>query len=174
MTDKQRARQVAKALEPSVQTVLLAQAMAQVERERIDALYNGILEQTRYYIRKRDAICEQERLTDHSKAWLLSDFDSKHFYGQCEFAIRKAGYTFEQVPEGYCPALMAESLQRDAEHALILAAEEFFPGVTIDKLLCGTADMGGLETLRKFLDLLIGLVVNRPGFKNPLTGKAVA
>ena len=45
--------------------------------------------------------------------------------------------------------------------AIISKAEQFF-GVTNDQLLCGTKNRGGLETRRRYLDLLCGLVVNRP------------
>ena len=37
-----------------------------------------------------------------------------------------------------------------------------FFGVTTSQLLCGTKTERGLETHRKFLDLLIKLVVNSP------------
>ena len=36
------------------------------------------------------------------------------------------------------------------------------------KLLCA-----GLDKYRQFIDLVVGLVVNAPGFKNPLTGQEV-
>jgi hypothetical protein len=68
---------------------------------------------------------------------------------------------------GYCPALVAENLQMEAEHALIGCAEQFFPNVTVDSLLCGTRTMNGLDALKKYLELLIGLVVNAPGYRAP-------
>jgi hypothetical protein len=54
---------------------------------------------------------------------------------------------------------------------LIAAAEEFFPGVTNNKLLCGTNTKNGLETRQEYLDLLIKAVVNFPGYKHPLSRK---
>lgn len=52
---------------------------------------------------------------------------------------------------------------RQAKEALTL---------TNDKLLCGTNTEGGLETRQKYIDLLIGLVTNFPGYKAPEIPKA--
>lgn len=93
----------------------------------------------------------------------MDDHSAATYHGRLN-AIHLAN-GFAKAAEGFCPALVAEHTQREAEWALIAAAEEFMPGVTNDRLLCGTKTEGGLETRRKYLDLMIGLVVNSPGYK---------
>lgn len=156
---KNKAKAMAKALTGHVNTLLIAKAMAQVERERVDVIQRRVLNEQNY--------CgDGERITDPKLTYLLDDNDANRYFATMNAIHLEAG--FEDAAKGYCPALVAETLETQAEWALISAAEEFFPGVTNDKLLCGTATLGGLETREKYLDLLIGLVVNAPGYK-PIT-----
>jgi hypothetical protein len=39
--------------------------------------------------------------------------------------------------------------------------------VTNDRLLCGTKTTGGVETRQQYIDLLVKLVVNAPGYVAP-------
>lgn len=152
------ARAVSKALRENVDALLLATAMAQVERERVDKIQRKILADM-------GVNCEPDKM------YQMADSTAQTFYDRCNAWHLAEG--FADAAQGYCPALCAESLQTKAENALIKAAGEFFPDCTNDRLLCGTKSCGGLETRQKYLDLLIGLVVNAPGYTNPLTGKAV-
>jgi hypothetical protein len=95
----------------------------------------------------------------------MDDESFQRFYARMQ-AIHLAN-GFEDAKEGNCPALVAEDTQSKAEAALIKAAEEFFPGVTNDRLLCSTVEGNGLKTRKKYLDLLIRMAVNHPGYKAP-------
>lgn len=152
------ARAVSTACRPFVDTLLLATAYAQCERERVDKIYRKIL-------------ADMGVTCDPKHVYQLADSTARDFYDRCNAWNLADG--FAEAAQGYCPALCAESLQTEAENALIKAAAQFFPDCTNDRLLCGTKTQGGLETRRKYLDLLIGLVVNSPGYMNPLTKKAV-
>lgn len=161
---KQRAREIAQAIEPYVNTLLMATAVAQLERKRVDAIQRGVLSEQNYYGRDHEE--NQMRITDPKITYLLDDHSASAYFAKLNAIHLAEG--FEEATEGKCPALCAEHLKTQAEWALILAAEPFFPGVTNDKLLCGTTDLGGLETRQKYINLLIGLVVNRPEYKSPL------
>jgi len=158
----------------------MAMANAQVWRERIDTMERDILKREDGSPMFRTAEehlkhgHKEEWITDPKWAWLMSKDDFDEYYAECQFRIKNNGWQIAGECEGHCPALVAEHLQTQAEWALILAAEEFFPGVTNDKLLCGTQDTLGLECRQKYLDLLVKLVVNAPGYRNPLTKQAVA
>lgn len=152
------ARALAKLVRPEVDTLLLATAFAQCERERVDKIQRKIL-------RDMGVTCEPD------KTYQLADSTAKDYFDRCSAWHLSEG--FAEAAQGYCPALTAETLQTEAENALIKTAEQFFPDCTNHRLLCGTKSQGGLETRRKYLDLLIGLVVNYPGYTNPLTKKAV-
>ncbi len=156
------ARKVSVALERQVNAVLLATVLAKATREKMDAVYNRLLAEVEYFPAEHwcDKGLPRERITDRKSAYLMDDTDSEFYYAEGQQARDAMGYN---LPDGHCPALIAENLQRDAEHLLIESAEEFFQGVTVNKLLCH----GGLDGLRKYIDLLIGLVVNRPGYMAP-------
>jgi hypothetical protein len=91
-------------------------------------------------------------------------------------AMQNAGYTIKSIPgepeySYKCPALTAESLQNDAEHLIIDAVAEMI-GDSDDlahNLICA-----GLDKYYQFIDLAVKMVVNMPGFKNPLTGEVAA
>lgn len=149
----QTARQVAVSLMPHVNAVLMARAHAQLMREKISAMHAEVLD----YLDVRDDA--GQRITDPTKAWHMDDRYSKEVYAEYDKRNREAGY---KLKPGHCPALIAEGLQVTAEHNLVIAASEFFPEVTIDRLLCA-----GLDKYRKFIDLTIRLAVNAPGYKQP-------
>lgn len=153
----QQARRVAKALQSNVNTLLLATAYAQLERERVDKI-------------QRRVLADMGLNCTPDKVYQLADSSAKPYYDRLNEIHLAAG--FERAAEGCCPALCAETLQLEAEWALIEAAQEFFPDVTNDKLLCGTKELHGLECRQKYIDLLIGLVVNAPGYRSPLKAGA--
>lgn len=167
-TEKLNPREVSRKLRPFVDTLLLATAYAQLERERVDAIQRKVLEEQNYYGRVDG---RQARIREPKQSWLMDDDSSERYFAKLN-AIHLAN-GFARAADGYCPALCAESLQTEAEWALILAAEEFFPDCTNDRLLCGTKEQGGLETRQKYLDLMIGLVVNSPGYTSPLKTKRI-
>lgn len=130
--------------------VLASRALAKSLREEVDAIKRELLATGDYTDQYKGG-----RVTEPSKDWHISDDESASYYESLAQLIAAAGH---EVPEGYCPALMAESAQRDAEHALIEASRPFF-GVTGSQLLCGAGKGDGLETHRKFIDHLLQLVV---------------
>jgi hypothetical protein len=146
----------AHAITAEVAAVLVARTEAAVLREEIDAIKARILAADTY-----PSGYTGERITDPSKDWTIDDACVGVYHALVDAAVRAAGH---DVPPDYCPALMAESRKRDAEHALIEAARAV-PGLehmTTSRLLCGNADTRGLELHAKYLDLLIGLAVNAP------------
>lgn len=145
---------MARALRGAVDALLLATAFAQVEREKCDKIQRQLLGSGRY---GGDG--------DPRYTYLLGEEPCRRYFADLDRAYREAGYNVEP---GHCPALIAECLQTQAEWGLIEAAQEFFPDVTNHRLLCGTKDMDGLETRKKYLDLLCGLVINYPGYTSPL------
>lgn len=146
-------KQVAAALHDSVNAVLIATAFAELERERVDAI-------------QRKIIADMGITCEPSKMWQMADSTWKEYHRRCQDRHLADGY--KDAAQGYCPALVAESLQIDAENALIREALRFFPDCTCDALLCGTKTRGGLETRAEYLRLLIGLVVSAPGYRSPL------
>jgi hypothetical protein len=164
MTATASAAGVSHALERHVNNVLLATVLYEHRREHCDAIQRRLLAEGEYFTARswaekyKNHTTPVHRITDPKELFLMEE-PWTEFYDKLDAAYRAAGYT--DIEPGHCPAFIAETLKRDAEHILVEAASEFFPGVTVDKLLCCA---NGLEKLAKFIDLCIKLVVNRPGY----------
>jgi len=150
---------VAKTLTPAVNTVLLATACAELAREEVDALKAELLAAGTY----TDSLTG-EPVTEPKYDWTMGDDQWPAYYKLLDAKVR-ATTGFDGPPD-HCPALTAENLQVQAEAALIEASKPFF-GVTNSQLLCGVKGKDGLQTQREFLDLIIGLCVNYPGYEKP-------
>ena len=147
-------KQAAKGLVPEVNLVLEKRAIAEVMREKIDSIHTQILLEE---IFEDD---EGNRITNPRYSFRIEkEPHQQYYYKRCDEENKKLGF---DLPHGYCPALIAENELRKAEHALIKQAERYFPGLTKDKILCTSH---GLDNLKKYLDMLCGLVVNTSGNK---------
>ena len=160
------------ALRKSVEAYLLARAMAETLREKVDKIERRILESANYYAAPELASRRKipETIKDPKYAYLLRDDEHVDYLLDVKAELVKAGFEIESIPgesehHYYCPALVAEDLQRKAEQVMIDAMAEMLEYKEEDfhhRLLCL-----GLEKYRKFIDLTCKFVVNSPGFKNP-------
>lgn len=164
---------ITQGLKSAVNAYLMARTLAECEREKIDRLALKILETTTYrtapdLIEKRHA---SERITDPGKAWMMKTEEHHDYLIALRNALQKAGYKIKsnQGDPAYsycCPALVAESLQKDTEHLIV---------DTVAEMIGESKDFGhnliclGLDKYYQFIDLAVRMVVNAPGFKNPLT-----
>jgi len=155
---KKNASKVAAGLTQYVNTLLLAQAYARMEREKMNVVDRRLLNEGYY-----TDMDTHERITNPKKIFHMVEEDFAKYEVLRQGEIDRMGYN---LPRDHCPALVAERLQTEAEWALIAAAEEFFPGMDNNTLLCN-----GLETRQKFLDLLVKLCINAPGYKAPSVAK---
>ena len=157
----------------AVNAYLMARILAECEREKVDTLAREILETGIYhadlkFVNKRGHV--GERITEPDKAWMMEAEEHHAYLIDLRKAVQDAGYTIKSIlgePEySYnCPALTAESMQRDAEHLIIDTMAEML-GESDDlghNLICA-----GMDKYHQFIDLAVKMVVNMPGFKNPL------
>lgn len=95
--------------------VLLAQAFAKIERERVDAYILPMFEAREFYREKKWG---GERITEYKDLYLtdLKSPEYLQFCADCDAAHRAHGFDGEP---GYCPALIADDVRRKAESALI-------------------------------------------------------
>lgn len=122
--------------------VAVAQAFAQCERERVDAYIEPMFQSFSFHAR---ADWGGDLLTKAKQAYLCGDEAGiAKFYAEADKLHRIHGFKGEA---GYCPALVAEEIQRKAERAILEAGSEFL-GVDF-------ANTYG-ETRKKALDLLMG------------------
>lgn len=149
------------ALRTPVNAVLLAQAHAELMRQKCDGIQRKLLADGEYFT---DAQWEpripRKRITEPRESFLMEDAGSAVYLEALDAAYRAAGYT--DLGRGQCPALIAESLLLVAQRTLFEYAERLFPEIQ-EQHLYG-------ENRRKYLDLLVGMVVNAPGYKAPKLG----
>jgi hypothetical protein len=159
ITAKQR--NLTPAIFTAARAVLLAQTLAEYEREEADKRYNALLgpggELEGLLLDKRTG----EIITHHKDVW-RTDLDDQLYQSwrtRCDELNREAGH---DIPPDYCPALMAEETLRQAHHVLIEAYAEIIPGVSVDGLL-----LAGLDTYKRFIDLAMKAAINHPDFEPP-------
>jgi hypothetical protein len=160
----------------SVNAYLLARTHAEVLTEKVTAIKRDILATANYYPdpeHVRRGLEPNEPVTDPEYDWLLRDDEFHDYLIELKARLIAAGYVINPIPgepeySYYCPALTAESLQRETEILLIESAAEMMgeekPEEFNNRLLCHAS---GLETRQKFIDLVVKLVVNMPGYKAP-------
>jgi hypothetical protein len=135
---------------PVARAVCLAQAYAELERERVDAYIRPIFDRYKFEYAARwsenpDGTPYHKRIPDPAHLYLCDDEPGlKAFYADCDDAHRAHGFT---GPEGHCPALRAEHLLLVAQSALIDLAKPLFG--------FDSTHLYG-EDRRKCLDLLLG------------------
>lgn len=148
---------------PAVNAYLIAEAHAEVVAEHVHEKIDRPLLDIYCFKNERTGA----EITEAKNLYLAGDIDLTAFYKERDDEIAKQ---YPGITRGHCPALVAEGLARDAKRLVAdIACKHLGGGLTSDKFICQ-----GLEKYDRLVDLTVGLVVNRPGYKNPLTGKAVA
>lgn len=132
--------------------VCMAQAFAQLERERVDAYVGPIFDSFGFHY--RGDLADKAGLSGpipSPKELYLCDDERQLalYYEECDQAHRAHGF---KGPKGHCPALVAEHLQIIAENALLKAG-----GALVGVDFIGTS----LEHRAQALDLLMGACLKR-------------
>lgn len=147
-------------LQPHVNTLMVATALYQLEAERKNEIEKKVLKKGDFWSGLERHIGGVRRITDPKDTWKIRDEHATAYFNTLIALDLLDGY--EVASEGKCPALVAKSHKLEAEQLLVAAAEVFFPGVTWHKLLCL-----GLDKLDKYIDLLVGLVLQAPNYERP-------
>ena len=140
-------REIAHKLKPYVENLLIKKAIAQTIREEVNVIQGRILATNSFY--SSEEWGEPYRIADPGEAWLMPESDHVIYWELVADAYEKTGYQLKD--RDYCPALIAENKQNEAERALIEAAAPYF-NVTNPQLIGNRRE--------RYLDLLIGLVVS--------------
>ena len=172
MEKKLMQKDVTPAVKSSVRAYLLARCYAEVMREKVNTVYCEALEiiplyEDRAQLRDPSRQKPKTRIYDVKQMYLSTDEETcKEVYEDVNFHLKKKGIKPAEMPEDQCPACVAEHLQTKTEWLIIDSAAEMLgeKGDFQNRLLCA-----GIDKYHKFIDLVVGLVVNLPDFKNPLT-----
>lgn len=144
----------------AAQTVFTTMAFLQTIQPVVVQYQTEILARGQYRIRPEfSERLGDEVILDPKQAYLMSDKDFVEYDAQCKLE-RDLAKLLVDKPE-QCPLLVAEDLQRRAEHQLIKAMEPSIIGVDVDKLLSL-----GQSRYRNFIELTLKLLA--PFVKNEL------
>lgn len=159
----------ARALAAPARAYLLARAAAETMRALADEIQRAILAECPLTNGLETEHGRPERaITDPREVFLCTD-DAllEDYYLECDTRERAAGLKPADMPRDHCPALHLEEIQRLAERVLIEVGLELFGGTPSMALhLYG-------DKRQHMIDLLAGLAITAPGFRNPLTGRTV-
>ena len=157
-------KEITSAVKSAVNAYLLARAHANTMREIVNKYYKEALE---IYPLYTDRHKKAEQIYDVKRMYLSEDEQTcEDVYNDVEYRLRRDGIKPPEMPDGQCPALVAESIQRDAENLIIEATGEML-GMDIDSLEIKTRLLH-MGKYYEYIDLVCKLVVNLPDFKNPL------
>ena len=147
---------------------LLQKAYTEMIREKVDSIYEEILQEIPVYedlIRHSPRYNNEpiKRITHNKYLYLSEDEESiNKIYNLADKTLREKGLKPDTMKNDYCPALVAESDLTDIEHKIIEITGNQF-GINVNNLL-----YSGLDSYHKWIDLTVSAIVNMPDFKNPL------
>lgn len=174
-TTRLTAASVAAELRPAVNAVLMTMAHAQLMREEVDAIQREILAECPLTPGELAIkMGETAPITDPKDVYLCDDAAQlEDYYAECDKRERARKVKPVDMAKEYCPALVAESTQRDAEHLMLDCFAELikFEGggdLFRHRLLCR-----GLDEYNRAKELCIKIVVNMPGYQSPLSRLAM-
>lgn len=166
---------ISPAMVSAVNALLMAKARAQLIRQQVDTVERAVLEQCPLTNGLEVEHGEPARkIIEPRHVYLCTDRPLlDEYYGEVSHRLRKEGIKPDTMPDEHCPALVAENLELECEWLLLDVAAEIMDfregGKELNhRLLCL-----GLEKRAEFIDLWVKLVVNLPGYRNPLTGASV-
>ena len=132
----------------AVETLLMAKAHVELIRERVIPIQKSTLALVKAVDHETG-----EPITDAKDGYRMSDEQFEDYLNEVHHEYIKEGF---DVKINHCPLLIAEDLERQAKHAVILAFQEReeFKSITVNGLLCL-----GIAKYEEFIDLCIKLVV---------------
>jgi hypothetical protein len=156
-------------IKAAVGAMLIAQAHAQTVRGQVDEVGRELLKACPLPDDSSARRGEPGRfITDPKYVYHCSDeiLLADH-YAALNHELRKRGIKPAGMADDYCPACVAESVLLTARRAVVELTGPLF-GVNWP-MLCRYMPGKNKMALVEWCDLWAGLIVNLPGFKNPMT-----
>jgi hypothetical protein len=136
----------------AAENLFLAMAYTQTIRPIVEGYQKRIIAEIKPEVCEKFSKLATITITEAKDTYLMNDNDFQVYLKRCAEEAHKAGF---KIPnDDYCPLLIAESLERDAEHALIKAMLPI-THITKDMVLYSE---NGLENYKKLIDLSLRLL----------------
>ena len=138
-------------------------AYAEITREEIDKIYNGVLAEFPMYATNGGRLHgDGSRITNHNHTYLCEDENIlDEYYSLCDAAARAAGIKPADMDRDHCPALVAEDDLRKIEHAIWDITLPIL-GINREKLF---HYKDGKFAYEEFNRLTLGAIISHPNFK---------
>lgn len=108
------------ALINAVKLYLIAQTIAEVRREQMNAIYDELLAQIPLFNDGRTRVADGSRITKNKDMYLSKDEEAcMAIYQRAHLLACERGIKLAEMPELFCPALVAENLQCQAENHML-------------------------------------------------------
>lgn len=153
------------AMNSAANAYLMARTYAEIMREKVDKVEREILIEaplTNGYETKHGK--SPRPITEPKDVYLCNDeLLLQDYYAEVNKRERAAGLKPDNMPDEFCPALIAENAQIKAEQILIDVTAEMLGEKDNfrQKLLCA-----GLKKYHQFIDLAMKLIASSPEFKS--------
>jgi hypothetical protein len=151
MTTKQMPN-ITEEMKQAAKTLFKAMAFTQTIKPIVRGYQQKIIDEIKPQTNTKYAWTKKYTITKPEDAYLMSDEDFQVYLKRCNEERIKAKLHVEN--EEFCPLLVAEDLQRQAERAFIETMEPI-THLTPDRVLCSK---NGLENYRKLIDLSLRLL----------------
>lgn len=146
-------------IQDAVSAYLLARAAAEVLRPKVDAVFEEVLARIPVYATRDD----KHRVLNHNELYLVGDDAAcMNIYKQVDTRCKQSGIKPVDMPEEICPALVAETRQREAETLIVEVA-----GKPLDIDKHKLTQRGHLDDYFKFIDLVVKLTLATPDYVPP-------
>jgi hypothetical protein len=151
------------AVKHAVRAYLLARAHAELQREKMEAVDRELLAAREWHtaaewLKGRGGDRLTPTITDPDRIYLMDDSEAVEYYALRQARVDAMGL---DLPPDCCPALMAEELERKAARLVVETSAEMVgeDEKFIERLYCR------LVHTNRWVDLIVGLVVNLPDFR---------
>ncbi|SHN42196.1 hypothetical protein [Chitinophaga sp. CF418] len=150
---------VTKEMIQAAEDVFIAIAYSETIRPAIIEIQQNILKRFQYKVDEQASKARlREPIVTHERSYLMSDNDFSHYLTHLHKEYIMAGF---KVEYGYCPLLIAEDIQRNAEKKLITVMESV-SGISFDMIFMGPAP---IVNKQKLIDIYLKLLASY--CKNP-------
>lgn len=152
MTTKTTKPNITNEMKQAAKTVFMAMAFTQTIRPIVEEYQKRIIQEIKPIVADEFKQIGFTTITESKDSYLMNETDFKTYLTRCNEERIKAKLHVDNVE--FCPLLVAEDLQRQADRTFIDVMEPI-THLTTDKVLCSN---NGLANYKKLIDLSLRLV----------------
>jgi hypothetical protein len=150
----------------AAETVFLAMTYTESIRPSVEKIQQDLVDFWKMEVspkwRDSRGLPEGNIIDTPNHVYLASDEDARLYYLDLDDAYKKAGY--KDLKAGYCPLLIAESLQREAER-LLVESSKYIHKMDADDVICS-----GMKNYKQLIELTLKLCAPFVSVENVMQG----